>query len=272
MFNLIDYRKQYDSILADENLSDKGREASISKLKKEGKKKARETVKKLREEAVIKALNLRDIQAERLGRTSQAMDSMDYNRLNYEAEALKAGIKAYDSLIDAEEAWEQAKISRDIFKIKAWQDMAPGLLSEKFSGDNVYSGLRDALIKDIKEAEAKVEEAQQTEQELKTLLALRDIQNQAEAINEAFGSGQAVIKRVFSGMAFEGDDITLSFNYQTNKLTDRQETPEEVAWRLEREYKASYEDYDKAMSGRGFERLDMDFDDFDGVLDIQEEE
>ena len=266
MFNVNDYRSKKSSILADEKLSQKGKEVAISRLQKEGKKQAREAVKELREKAVIKALALRDAQVERLEKTEQAIGSMDYARLNYEVEAIKAALKDSDGLSGAMEAWQQAKSSNDVLVMKAWKDIAPGLIAEKFEGVNDYSDMKGKIVEDIKAAEVKIEQAEKTEEELKALLELRDIENQAGEINESFGDGQAVIRRVFNGIAFEGDKVSLDFDYQTNKLTDKQEKSKEVAWRLEREYDKSYEAYNSMMTEKGFNSLDKDFSDLSGAL------
>lgn len=266
MFSLDDYRSKKSSILADENLSQKGKETAISKLNSASKEAARKDVKKLREQAVINALALRDAQAERLEKTGQAIGSMDYARLGYEVEAIKSALKASDGLSGAMEAWEQAKSSNDVYVLKAWKEIAPGLIAEKYEGVNDYSGIKGKLVEDIKAAEVKVEQAEKTEEELEALLALRAIENQAGEINEVFGSGQAVINRVFSGIAFEGDRVSLDFDYGTNKTTDRQEAPKEVAQRLEREYGKSYDAFNSVMTEKGFSSMDKDFDDLEGAL------
>jgi hypothetical protein len=274
VFNLNDYRSKKDSILADENLSQKGKETAISRLQAASKEEARKSVKELRQEAVVKALALRDAQVERLEKTGQAIGSMDYARLNYQVETIKSALKASDSLSEAMEVWEQAKSSNDAYVLKAWKDIAPGLIAERFEGDNDYLDIKHKLSEDIKGAEVKVENSERTADELEAFLALRDIESQAEEVNEAFGAGQAVINRVFEGIKFEGDIVALDFDYQTHKLTDEQEKPKEVAWRLERQYEDRYQAYTKMMTERGYEDFDKDYDkdfsDLSGALDTEE--
>lgn len=274
MFNLNDYKSKKDSILADENLSQKGKETAISRLQAASKEEARKAVKELRQEAVVKALALRDAQVERLEKTGQAIGSMDYARLNYEVETIKSALKASDGLNGAMEAWEQAKSSNNAYVLKAWKDIAPGLIAEKFEGDNDYQGWKEQIVEDIKAAEVKVENSERTADELEAFLMLRDIERQAKEVNEAFGAGQAVINRVFEGISFEGDIVALDFDYQTHKLTDEQEKPKEVAQRLEREYEDRYQAYSKMMTERGYEDFDKDYDkdfsDLSGALDTEE--
>jgi len=145
VFNLNDYRSKKDSILADENLSQKGKETAISRL---------------------------------LEKTGQAIGSMDYARLNYQVETIKSALKASDSLSEAMEVWEQAKSSNDAYVLKAWKDIAPGLIAERFEGDNDYLDIKDKLSEDIKGAEVKVENSERTADELEAFLALRDIESQ----------------------------------------------------------------------------------------------
>jgi len=68
--------------------------------------------------------------------------------------------------------------------------------------------------------------------------------------------------------------VALDFDYQTHKLTDKQETPKEVAWRLDKQYEDRYQAYSKMMTERGYEDFDKDYDkdfsDLSGALDTEE--
>jgi hypothetical protein len=191
---------------------------------------------------------------------------MDYSRLNYEVETIKSRLKASKSVEDVMMAWQEAKSSGDVYVMKAWKDISLGLIADKFSGDELYTDGKERLVEDIKQAEVKVETGEQTAAEQDALQALREIESQAKEINEAFGSGQAVVSRVFDKIGFKDGYVELGFDYEIHKLTDKQETPSEVAYRLEREYQKSFEEYDKLMRDKGLGGLDKDFDDLSGVF------
>lgn len=265
MFSLQDYRTKKNEILANDKLSQKGKDDALAKLERQFKDDARKSVKSLRKEAVINALTLKDAQEKRFSLVEKAQATVDYARLNYEAQAAASRIKASESLSDVLEVWDSVKGSGDAYAIKAFKETSQGLISEKFGDD--FTDLKGSLFDDMRETEVELVKVEMSDDEIKAQEALRDIQAQANEINEVFGSGQAVVKRVFDGVAFDDGKIELGFDYEIHKLTDVKETKSEVALRLERERQENVDAYEKMLKDKNFEgRVDGDFDDFQGVF------
>ena len=264
MFSLEDYRSEKEEILSNDNLSQKGKESALARLKKEGKVEARKDIKELRKSAVINALKLRDAQAKRLEKTGQAIGSMDYARLNYEAQAIRSQIEASDSLVEIESLWESAKSSNDPYILKAWKETSKGLITQMFGSESDYSGIKETLFSDITEAKVKVKNSERTEVELKALSELTTIEDQALQINEAFGKGQAVVNRVLNGIRFENGQVALGFEREVN-IFDKLEKDFEVFNRLEDDYNKSFEIWQKSTKGLG-DDFDRDFSDLSGAF------
>jgi len=259
MFDLHQYQQEKQAILSNDRLSQKGKDEKLVRLEQKSKDSARQAIKDLRKTAVINALQLRDAQKERLSLVDNANDNLDYARLNYEAQAVKSRITASESLNDVLEVWESVKGSGDAYAIKAFKDTSQGLITEKFGGDD-YIGQKGSLFEDIKNAQADIVKVEVSRDELDAMNELRKIQSEAREINDTFGSGQAVVNRVFDGIRFEGDRVQLEFDYGKNKITDKTEKPYEVAWRLEIEHEKAIENYEKAMSEKGLGGIvDVDF-------------
>jgi len=263
MFSLVDYRSEKEAILNNEDWKESGKQKALARLKKAGKVEARKEIKELRKSAVINALKLRDAQAKRLEKIGQAIGSMDYARLNYEAEAIRSQIEASDSLVEIESLWESAKSSNDPYILKAWKETSKGLITQMFGSESDYSGIKETLFSDITEAKVKVKNSERTEVELKALSELTTIEGQAKGINEAFGKGQAVVNRVLNGIRFENGQVELGFEREVN-VFDKLEKDFEVFNRLESEREKAIENHKEVT--KGFGALDYDFDDLSGAF------
>lgn len=271
MFSLQDYRTKKNEILANDKLSQKGKDDALAKLERQFKDEARKSVRDLRKRAVVNALKLRDAQEKRLQEVKDAQEKIDYARLNYMAQAVKSKIDAAENLSDVEVSFREAKVNGDDYALKAWIDTSEGLINRRFGGDGDYTDFRGELLNDIKSQKVDLAKVEVNDDELLFERELLSIQNDAKEINEVYGSGQAVIKRVFDGIAFENDKINLAFDYEIHKLTDVKETESEVAYRLERERQKDVEVYEKTLKDKGFDdKIDGDFDDFEGVFDGDE--
>jgi len=267
MFSLQDYRSKKNEILANDKLSQKGKNDALAKVERQFKDDARKSVRDLRKKAVINALKLRDAQNKRMQAVKDAQEKIDYARLNYEAQAVKSKIMSSDNLSDVEVAFRDAKVNGDDYALKAWRDTSEGLINQRFGGDGDYSDFRGELLNDIKGQKVNLAKVELSDDELKAQNELLAIQNEAKEINQVYGSGQAVIKRVFDGIAFENDKINLAFDYEIHKLTEVKETESEVAYRLEKQREKDVEAYEKALKDKGFDtKIDGDFDDFEGVF------
>jgi len=267
MFSLQDYRTKKSEILANDKLSQKGKEDALAKLERRYKDDARKSVKGLRKQAVINALKLRDAQSERMQKVKDAQEKIDYARLNYEAQAVRDVIMASDNLSDVEVAFREAKQNGDEYSLKAWKDTSNGLIKQRFGDDNDYSDFRGELLRDIKAQNVDLAKVEMSKYELEARNELRSIENQANEINEVYGSGQSVINRVFDGIGFENGKVTLEFDYEINKLSDRKENDFEVFNRLENNREKAVNEYQNILKEKGFDGVvDSDFDDFRDVF------
>jgi len=269
MFDLQDYKSEKQAILKNDRYSEKGKAEALAEVERRYKDEARKAVKNLRKDAVINALKLRDAQTKRIEKANEAMAKVDYARLSYEAQAARSKIEAAKSLSDIMTIWENAKRSNDAYVIKAWKDTSQGLINEKFGQEN-YTNLKAQLFNDIQQTQAEIAKVERTNEELEAQDRLAKIDKLADEINEVYGSGQSVIKRVFDGIGFEDGRVTLGFDYEVHKLTDKQETPNEVAYRVENGYQKAIEEYKSIMEARGFDGyIDADFDDLRGIFEDQ---
>ena len=265
MFSLQDYRTKKNEILANDKLSQKGKDDALAKLERQYKDDARKSVKGLRKQAVINALKLRDAQNERMQKVKDAQAKIDYARLNYEAQAVKSRIMASDNITDVMQVWDSVKRSNDAYAIKAFKDTSQGLITEKF-GD-VYTDIRGSLFEDMQKTQADIVKVEMAKDELEARNELRLIENQANDINEAFGAGQSVINRVMEKISFGDGKIKLGFDYKINKLSDRREMPYEVYNRIENEREKALDKYQSVLKEKGLDGvIDSDFDDLKDVL------
>jgi len=266
VFSLQDYRTKKNEILSNDKLSQKGKDDALAKLENQYKDDARKSVMALRKDAVINALKLRDAQEKRFSQVKDAKEKIDYARLNYEAQAMASRIKASESLSDVLEVWDSVKRSNDAYAIKAFKDTSQGLITEKFGDD--YTDMRGSLFEDMSETPVELAQVEMSKDELEARDALRKIESEAQEINQAFGSGDAVINRVFDGVSFENGKVELGFDYEVHKLTDKKENDFEVAFRLESEREKALKQYQDILKEKGFDgEIDGDFDDFRGVFD-----
>ena len=72
---------------------------------------------------------------------------------------------------------------------------------------------------------------------------------------------------MFDGIGFEDGNVTLGFDYQIHKLSEKQEKPYEVFNRIEGEREKNLKDYETFMNEKGMGGvIDSDFDDLRGVF------
>jgi len=266
MFSLSDYQQEKKKIMSDDRYSKTGKEDALAKLESRYESEARKAIKSLRKQAVETALKLRDAQNERMQKVKDAKEKIDYQRLNYEAQAIKSKIQASDNITDVMQVWDSVKRSNDAYAIKAFKDTSQGLITEKF-GDGDYTDIRGSLFEDMQNTRSDIVKVEMSKDELEARNDLRLIENQANDINEAYGSGQSVINRVFDGIAFGDGKINLEFDYEINKLSDKSEMPFEVFNRLESNREKAVNEYQNILKEKGFDgEIDGDFDDLKGVF------
>jgi len=263
MFDLQVYRNEKQAIENDKRYSDLGKRDALSTFERRHEEAARKAIKSLRRDAIVNGLKWRDAQVKRINEYNETMANIDYSRLGYETQGLQSKIKRANSIADVFDIWESVKNSGDAYVIKAWKDVSPGLVDEKFGED--YADLKGQLFDDIEQTKAEFAKVEITEDELKAREALKNIEAEAKDVNEVFGSERSVVKRVFDKISFNNGNIELAFDYEVHKLSDKQETPNEVAYRLEREREKAIEEY-KTVMGSMADGIDYDFDDLSGVF------
>jgi hypothetical protein len=265
MFSLQDYQQEKQRILSDDRYSKTGKEDALAKLESRYESEARKAIKSLRKQAVETALKLRDAQEKRFSLVEDAQAKIDYARLNYEAQAIKSKLTAVNSISDVMQVWDSVKRSNDAYAIKAFKDTSQGLITEKFGDD--YTDMRGSLFEDMQNTRSDIVKVETSKDELEAQNELRKIQDKASEVNEAFGSGQAVINRVMDGIGFESGKVKLGFDYEINKLSDRQEKPYEVFNRIESEREKALDQYQSILKEKGLDGvIDSDFDDLKDVL------
>lgn len=264
-----DFEAKQKAIESNKDLSSSGKQKALAQLKRDKKAQTRERIKSSRKTAVIAGLKAKELQDERIKKTGQSRENMDYSRLNYEAMTIKAQIEADKSPEGVRELWERAKEANNVYAIKAWKDTAVGLISSLGGSD--YADITGQILQDISETEQKVVDEPMTGEEIEALNELREVESDIRQLDSFYGSGQALYNRVFYDIGFKDGRIELGFSCQEeeNPLTgsNRLETKEEVYYRVEREYDEKVESYSKALQDRGFDALDKDFDDISEGLE-----
>jgi len=263
------YNKLFDEVNNNPDLNDNGKMRKIAELERKRKDDARKLIEKMRKDAIINALSLRDAQNERITKTGDALQKLDYARLNYEALSLNAKIKACDSADDVVMLWDNAKNSNDAYILKAWQDTAVGVISEL--GDD-YGDTKNELLQDIRDTKVElIKEPELTETEIQVRNELTDVEKNARLLGDVLGYGENVVRRVFNGIGFDNGNIELGFDYveTENSITGdkRIESKDEVYHRIEREYQNNADEYIAEFERKGYEgSIDKDFDDLTGAF------
>ena len=271
MSNLVeDFEIKKSEILANEDLSQEGKRKEYEALVTDTKAAARGEISDLRGRAITTALSLRDAQRKRQERTGAAIENMDYSRLNYEAQTLRYKLEAVPSVEGAMVLWEEAKANKNTYELRAWKDLAAGIITSRGGSD--YTGYKARLIEEIESANVEViKDPELAAAEIEAMVGLDTIGREANAINDLFGSGdRAVLSRVMEGIEFDNGKVLLGFDYKYSAIpysTDiRKESDQEVVKRLEQEYTERISEYNKELAEVGFDPLDQDFDDFRGAF------
>lgn len=263
------HNKLFDEVNNNPDLNDSGKKRKLAELERKRKDEARKLIEKMRRDAVINALSLRDAQKERMTKTSDALQTLDYARLNYEALSLNAKIKACENADDVAVLWENAKNSNDAYILKAWVDTAAAAVGEL--GDD-YADTKNELLRDIRDTKVElIKEPELTETEIQARNELTDVERNSRLLGDALGYGENVVRRVLNGIGFDADGIELGFDYveTDNAFTGekRIESKDEVYYRIEREYQNNADAYIAEFERKGYEgSIDKDFDDLTGAF------
>lgn len=239
-----DYEKEKASIEADKRLSAAGKVEKVAKLRADYTEKVRELKQQLRRNAIMAALALRDAQADQEAHLEANKAKLDYARLNYEAQVVKAQIARAKNVSDVWPAWNKVKESGDVHAITAWQQTID------LSGLKVSENLKQGLLDDIAGVSTDRPDPEITKTEGEMLEQLRETEVHAQAADEFLNDGKAtarnrVEKSVFAGISFEGTKVKTAFDYADRpgaySWETRKETLKEVANRLVAEESARAE-------------------------------
>ena len=271
MYSLKEYQEKRQSIINDERFSEKGKAEKLAKLDEIYRSNALDAIKDLRERAVTSSLIAKREQEKRLDEMEKALGNIDYSRLNYEMQAIRSTISG-EPLVSIMERWEKDKQAGNGYRIKAWKEVIAGEVRENWKDRDEFNYLPE-LLADIDETPNEVVKVKVSDDEKDALAELEDVRQRASEINQVFAEGQAVLKRVFSGISQRDGLIELGFETEIHKLSDKPETDLETAWRLEREYQRHRKQYGELLHEQGLGRdIDLDFDDISDAIDALAED
>jgi hypothetical protein len=264
---LQEYEAERQKILNNKDWTREGKQKAMEKLDREMKEEARILIRDLRKNAIQTAAILKNAQDTKELLTDEALKNLNYDRLNYEAQAVRSKIVSADSIFDVMDAWEQDQAKGDPYVIKAWKDTAAEPLAAKSEGG--VTGLTEdkaKLIKSIAKAHVNLIDDQEIREiEQKAVEDLQEIKNQALTLGGQFDRDHTAVKRVMAGIGFSKGKIDLDFEPQAvAKWEDGKElmeTPEQLAKRVEKEYQETAQEYVKWATDKFDVDLDPDFDD-----------
>lgn len=257
-----EYEAEKAKIEADSRLSAKGKADKLAELRASYMTKAKGRKKHLRETAVTAALRLREAQTEQAEHLYQQQAALDYARLNYEVQAIRARLALAEKLSDVYQAWNEIKVSGDPYKIKAFKDTAGEPMAQIGEGSGVLD-MRNKIFQDMAETSTDRPDPEIAEEEREELGILQQVEAEAQQVdqflNQGRNVGRPVIERaVFDGIKFDKrGQVETEFDIQQHETLERDETPSEVASRLEREDTKRAERF--AEQGKKF-GLDVDSD------------
>ena len=238
------------AIMANPDLTPEGKQKAITMARKAN------IVVRIQERAAIEqratGLRKRAVSAAlRVGLVGQVLSTlaeeeakkMDFSRLSYEAMAVKSAlVLAGNDPYKITEAFEKAKSSGDNYKIRAWLDVAPGLMpAETFAPDTLAE-----LKEDFQNSQSLLFSAEMAKYEAEkrsNLDELAAISIEAAQDDSFFGpDNHGILERVFSGIAIDRQNEDLKVDFGVRIKTDylggqSLETSEETFGRLENEYK-----------------------------------
>lgn len=256
---------QYDdkrkAILANDDLSESGKEKRLAELEKEMQGDVRTLIKDLRFIAVTAGLTASEAAQGRGIEGQQAMKNLDYARLSYEAGRIKSLISGANDIRAIEDAWEKVKAGGDPYQLQAWKDQAPGVIRDRKEFNNSLE--RAGLLVDLEKTS--VNHAGQTaigQSEKQAVSTLEDVKAQAQAIEDRFGTGRGgVIKRVLDGIEATEKGVKTEFESQDVKRLNgmvEKESADEVYIRLEVDHDRKFEKADQAAGLFGANNPDPD--------------
>jgi len=233
------YREERAAIANNKRLSEMGKKEKLDALDKAKREEARKLVKGLRKTAVKNALELHEIQAAFEEREAEALENMNYGRLNFEAKAIESRVALAETFEDIRDAWAEAKQSGDAHKIKAWKEVS-GKAIKDFPENEIYEPwAKNELLHDIQNAQLRIsKEPEMVELERENFAALKAIEADAAALGSEFDNvSGAVVGRVFDGIQFEENRIRPEFEAETIILPydigEKTESAADVYKRLE---------------------------------------
>jgi len=261
---LQDYEAKRQKILNNKDWTPTGRQKAMAKLDREKKEAARGLIHELRKSAIVTAAALKETQDTKEGLFKEAVENMDYNRLNYAAQTVRSTIDGADSFYEIQAAWDQDQEKADPYVIKAWKETAAGPLAAR--GEGGITQPKAKLIQSIAKAEVKLIDDQDIiEIEREAVETLQDIKESAFTLGQEFNKEHIITKRVMSGIRFSKGRIELGFEPKViAKFEDDyevMETHKQLAQRVEKEYLETAQESVTWAKEKFDVELDPDFDD-----------
>ena len=214
-----DFETKADRVRRDRNLSNEGRAKALQALVGEKNSAIDLMTSSLRKQAIESAAWAEKTRTAILKLSKTESEKYDYARLNYEAQAVKSAlVLAGDDAGKAAGMFEDARASRDAYKIKAWLELAPALMPTKTPN----AGKWQALITSMENSKELLQspEMEKLEKERREYLTeLEDVKSDVDTIARELATpsgvsdgaavffdavqkrGQELTARVFDGIA-----------------------------------------------------------------------
>jgi hypothetical protein len=142
------FTNQESVILSNTSLTDNGQKLELDKLATQKWEYRPQAVRAVvsAHDALLARFNAN--QSERLSVQEAAAKAWDYERLNYQARAIQAGIKQINTVDDLRKAFDQARQSGDKHQLRAFCENGPEVISKRFLGADLEGGA--LLMHDMK--------------------------------------------------------------------------------------------------------------------------
>ena len=236
---------EFDGLMAevksDEDLSPQGKSKRAERLEVAKRVALAGLVTDLRRDAVhtvtryVKAKNMLDYHQE------LDTSSMDFARLNYEAEAARSLLVVIgDDPFAMQEEFEKIKRGGNTYKLRAWMDVIPANVPKKSPLNNIWM----ELINDIKASKKEILSNETIAYRIEVdekVNELARIEHAAIAIGDAFGGNmptadmrQNVLKRVFHKIHVDSANGDISTEF--TKLIFEEDNADKIFNQLEGEY------------------------------------
>lgn len=242
--NFIDsFEPRQAAIQANRELSPEGKQKALERLDTEKREGLRAFVPELRAAAVAAAVEADKFQGCAWAAGQLETQTWDYTRLMYESQSIKAAMtRAGGDVYAAAELWQSIEGTHDKYKIKAAIDTIPLEVKATEQQAARIAELHDALNAGSHYLQS-AEVADYNRQALDAAANLAEIRAAARLLDKTLhanpitGMHPIMERNIMHGIKTEGDKVKIDFR-PTIKRNGEPETPEELARRLDDEWRA----------------------------------